>query len=336
MRRERRWGPVLVAVAALPLIVALCLLELVGPFAGPLAQAELLELRLTLPEHIFVPGALTFLAVAAAHILVCLAAIAMAVDLLRRTPRSFAFTAGGVLVAAGVISGMILVFFSLKSVAAELAYTAYEQFFTRARTPSPFVVRGASGLSPLGFALVLPTGFGIVAVAMMSAAANAQLHLFNRIFDRSAAAQAARIRQLHGRIKHCLYALSVVLVTSTVAASLYFHLPTGYELPKEDTRAAELMGRVSAYAAEMSLFWGFIFSLTLAAAVALPLVLLQQRVQRALEPPFNDRNWPRERKLVDQTGTATPGREQVKFFVTLLAPFLAAPVASFLKTVTFF
>ena len=329
MAARRTSGSSGIWLAALPLACAVLLFEVFGPFAGPLSSAELAVLKKAIPPTDFLPGEITFLSVVALHIAICAATLRLAVGLLRRTPGAATFGRTGLWVAAAVGAAIAALFLLLDSATGGLAYRAYQSFFTETELAPGFSAAGPLHISPLSLAILLPTILGVVAVAMTSAAAHAQLHLFRRLFERPGG-QAARVRQLHGRLKQCLYALSLVLVTATVSASLFFHLPTRFAvIPKSN--GEPLMARLSAFASEMSFFWGLIFSLTLAAAVGLPLVLLHARVRRALDPPFPGMERGPHRKLIEETGLLQGGREQVKFFVTLLAPLCAGPAANLLQ-----
>ena len=332
--------PVLVLAAAVPLLIAVALLQLFGAASGPLDAAELRYLGEALVKGDFLSGEITFLAVVTAHVFACGAAVFMALDLLRRTPQSAPFTRIGVLLTLAVSVGLPILMIGSSASAGRVTYGAFAAFFEHSGAAPPFAEPVfAGGPSPLALAIVLPTSFGVVAVAMMSAAANAQLQLFHAIFERRGQRQAPRVRQLHERMKRCLYTLAVVLVTSTVSASIFFHLPSRVALlPSIDPKGeqAALAARFAGFAAELSLFWGVIYTLTLAAAVGLPLFLLQARVRRALEPPPLSKASQAQRELLVTSGILAEGREQVKFFTTLLAPLVAGPVANLLQTANLF
>jgi hypothetical protein len=332
--------PGLVLAAAAPLVLAVGLLELFGPSSGPLGKAELQRLGTALVKGDFLPGEITFLAVVTAHVFACLVAIAMALHLLRRTPQSVPFARMGVLLALVVAVAVPAMMIGSTASAGRISFGAFAAFFAHAQVAAPFArPLFAGGPSPLALAIVVPTAFGVAAVAMMSAAANAQLQLFHTIFESRGQQQAARVRQLHERMKRCLYTLAVVLVTSTVSASIFFHLPSRVALaPGVAPKGVEaaLAARFADFAAELSLFWGVIYTLTLAAAVGLPLFLLQARVRRALEPPPLSKASRDQRELLITSGVLDEGREQVKFFTTLLAPLVAGPVANLLQTTTLF
>lgn len=327
-----RQGAYRVAFAAAPLLGSLILLQLFGPFAGPLGATEIEALRKAMPDSEHLPGQLTFLAVLAMHVAVCGAAIGMAWSLLRRTPGSAAFARWGIWVSVLTVVAITLVFLVIPTVAGSLAFGTYSEFFNGTETAPGWVRPILGSVSPLALAIVFPTGLGVVAVALTAAAANAQLQLFYDIWGRRGADQPARFRQLHQRMKQCLYALALVLVTSTVAGSLFFHLPARIAVAAK-TPAAGFLARFSDFASELSLFWGVTFTLTLATAVGLPLLLLHARVRRGLEPPFAAAT-AQQRKLNVEAGLLTEGREQVKFFVTLLAPLCAGSLSNVLQSVT--
>ena len=79
------------------------------------------------------------------------------------------------------------------------------------------------------------------------------------------------------------------------------------------------------------MFWGAVYSLTLFAAVGVPLLLVQKKVRdfiEALQPP--DRAEP-VRTRMTQAGVLQGGGEQFKVLLAFVAPLVSAPVASFLQ-----
>lgn len=327
-------GPWLVFFAGVPLLLAVVLLELLGAGTGPLLDTELEKLT-GLSEQRFLPGQTTFVAIVTAHVAACAVAVMMAVDMLRRTPRSRPFTLAGIAVAALFVAALPLAAIRFSGNAVELTYGVYQSFFDEVKAAPAFTTAVIGGLTPLHLGLLLPSAFGIVAVAMMSAAANAQLRLFRLVVEGRVHKQVARIRQIHDRLKRCLYALGMVLVTSTVAASLFLHLPARLAAEK-DSVEAPLLARFSSFASELSILWGLVFTLTLAAAVGLPLFLLQNRVRRALEPPPLGAAGSAQRTLLAESGIPAEGREQLKFLTALLAPLAAGPISNFLQKATLF
>lgn len=334
-RARQRRDAALIWLAGAPLVLAVLLLQLFGPLDGPLSSHDLATLRNELRTVAFLPGEITFVAVVAAHLFACLGAICIAAGLLRRTPRSAPFARTGMAVAAVFTLALPATAAVLPGNAVALSYGAFRHFFIATEAAPHFVRPVASiGPTPLDLAVLLPTAFGIVAVALMAAAAHAQLQLFRNIIEARGQRQAARIRQVHDRLKRCLYMLGLVLVTSTVAASLFFHLPSRFTA--KNAEAAGLLRRFGEFASEISLFWGAVFSLTLAAAVGLPLLLLQERVRRSLEPPPLGTASDEGRQLLTGSGTLAEGREQLKFIAALLAPLAAGPMANFINSASAF
>jgi hypothetical protein len=323
-------GPWQVFLCAAPLAVGLLLLQLFGPWAAPKGSLA----GLTVPVSGFLPGLLTFTAVVTAHVFACLAAIMMALDLLRATPRSRPFARNGLILAVAVSAILVAALVLMPSNAGELTFGGFKAFFADVDAADRFTRPLGLRVAPLHLAIFIPTGLGVVAVAMVAAAANSQLSLFGHIIATRGARQAARIRQLHGRLKRCLYSLAVVLVTSTVAATLFFHLPARLSAAK-DTQAAATLTSMGEFASEISLFWGLIYTLTLAVAVGLPILLLQNRLRRALEPPFTG---PADspRAQLASAGILSQGREQVKFLTALLAPLVAAPLTRVVESAALF
>jgi hypothetical protein len=347
LQGERR--PLHVWVAAIPLGLSVLLLQLFGPTSGPLMASELEALRSALVPSAFQPGLISFVAVAAAHICACTVVLVLALDMLRTTPNSAGFRRAGLQVAAGVGVAVVAVMILSDANAGRISYRAFETFFTRASGAAPIVSPlWSGGPTPLALATTLPTLFGVVAVAMTSAAANAQFRFLEAELKAEPPSPepdgatprrpSERVCAVHDRAKRCLYALAVVLVTSTVAASLYFHLPSQLPLASgfEKSPEAAFVARMADFGAELSLLWGMVFSLTLAAAVGLPLFLIQARLRVALEEPPLSQASKEERDVIVSSGVLAGGREQVKLLTTLLAPLIAGPVANLVQSAALF
>lgn len=162
----------------------------------------------------------------------------------------------------------------------------------------------------------------------MAAAATGQLRLLQALPDLPEADQEGLLCLVHGRIKRCLYALAVVLVTSTVAASIFFHLPSQMLAG----RSADIAKRYSHFAGELSIFWGAVYTLTLIAAVGVPLLLVQHKLRLyldGLKPP--DAAVAVHNRLAGM-GVTGKAAEQFKLILTMLAPLATGPVANFLQS----
>jgi hypothetical protein len=344
-------------LAVVPLSLAVGLLQLFAPSVPAVPAPE------TLPAAIrgsaFLPGLLTFRAITLVHLLACAGALWFAVDLLKRTPGSSAYGRAAALMTGATLLALIgSVPLGLRAVG--VSHDAVATFFTNTGIGGSFGRPTLGQVTPLEFAMLIPTAAGIAAVAAVAAAAWAQLPLFRRLVgptdrrekeakrraealraatpqDRDrhkqvaaafARAQAARINQVNDRMKRCLAVLAIVLVTSTVAASLFFHLPSAVASAVKPAEPAFSFVR---FGDELSIFWGCVYTATLAVAVGLPLYLLQERVRRLLEPPFPSEEADARRKQL--AGAAPLGglADQVKFVGTLLAPLAAGPVVNLVQ-----
>jgi hypothetical protein len=324
-----------VLLAAAPFVLAIVTLQLIGSNAGPLAGPELAFLKTKLVRHAFIPGLITYAAVVLVHICICLVAIWMAVDMVRRTPGGTRYGVVAVLMAAAIIVAFV-VGAQLPGIAAyELSYHGIVSAFRSMGAGLSFAGTDSGGVTPLALTMLLPAALGVMAVAAMAAAANAQLRGFPPPVGDTGEARAAYVGWIYARLRRCLYALSLVLVTSTISASLFFHLIGGFAAKAKSPEAA-LLARLTDYASELSIFWGCVFTLTLAAAVGLPMLLFQQRVGKRLEDLANDAAAAEESKGLTATGILSGGGEQLKFVVTCLAPLAAGPIANFAQAATMF
>jgi hypothetical protein len=326
-------SPLMVLAAAVPLLLGVALLQLFGPLSGPLTDAEIRTLHTSLPAGQFLPGELTYVAVLAVHFCACAGAVWVARDMLRETPD------GAYGRVAATMAAVLIVIVPLGALVPDvtvyrLTYTAFAENFRGAGGASFFGESSLVGVSPLVLGMLLPTWAGIVAVAAIAAAANSQLRKFPPALGHSGIARAAYVAVVHSRLKRCLVVLSIVLVTSTVAASLFFHLPGGFALLPNTPQAA-LMERLTAFASELSFFWGCIYTLTLAAAVGLPVLLFQQRVGSRIEELAADTTAVDERDGLLKAAIISSSVNQLKFVTALFAPLAAGPIANFFQVGSF-
>ena len=315
--------------SAIPLVAAVGLLQLFC-VPQPLTREELGTLSTALgtaPDYM--PGEVTYIAVALVHLLICAAAVVAALNLLRRTPGSRRFMRAGLWLGLVCLAAFPTAALLPHVAAADLSYGLFRTLLTPPGTEHHFVAR-PFGLSPLEAAILLPAAGGIFAVAFTAAAANAQLPLVGLVARTRGEARMARIVQLSERLKRCLYGLALILVTSTVLASIFFHLPANLKLP-ENSPDGPLLARLSDFAGELSIFWGAVYTVTLAVAVGLPTLMFQARVQRLLEPPFNTPLAVERRKQLAKSAVLTGSGEQLKLIAAILAPLATGPIASLVQ-----
>ncbi|MGH8575053.1 MAG: hypothetical protein ACREX8_21165, partial [Gammaproteobacteria bacterium] len=196
-------GPWLVLVSAVPVLLAVTILQLLGKPAAPLSDLQLAELGAKLGWSDFVPGLITYAAVVVAHICVCAVAIWVAVDMLRRSPDGALYGkwAAGM---AGVVIAALLIGAGIEGAAAfQLTYHAIVDAFRSMGTGAPFAGAGHGLVSPLALIMFLPSALGIVAVAAMSAAANAQLRRFPPPLGETGEARAAYVGRVYARLRQC-------------------------------------------------------------------------------------------------------------------------------------
>src|SRR3954454_23106423 len=83
--RLRRWRwHALVPLTAVPVLIGVGLLQLLGPIGGPLSPEELAFFKGGLTPDPFLAGILTLVGVLSIHVCVCLCGIALALGMLRR------------------------------------------------------------------------------------------------------------------------------------------------------------------------------------------------------------------------------------------------------------
>jgi hypothetical protein len=335
---HKRWV-LLILLASAPLLLAVALLQLLGPPAGPLSPTDLAMVRGAATES-YLAGAISYAGITTIHFFACAAAIFFALLVMKSAANPIALAAIGLGMGLTVAALMLLLgrLWGDSILLYRLTFFSLEELY-RGTGVETWLVADGPGLNVLGLAIYLPTLIGVFAVSLTAAAATGQLGMTYGRFSQTDEEQEALLCLAHSRIKRCAYALSFVLVTSTVAASLFFQLPGKLELsaagePKLAAALAVIDARIDAYGAEMTMFWGAVYSLTLFAAVGIPLLFVQKEVRDfldGLKPP--ERAEPVIGRL-KQAGVVSAGGEQIKMLVAFVAPLVSAPVASFLQTTT--
>jgi hypothetical protein len=278
-----------------------------------------------------VSGALTLSTAALIHFFVSLAALTLAILTLRNVPGSRMYASVGIALALtlAVILPLLAVTAGRSITAVNLTYFAVEDLLGATNAASP--LREAGSLTPLHIWIYGPTLLGIVSVAMMAAAAFAQLSMLDAKQIHSEAEKEALICLVYKHIKACAYMLSLVLVTSATTASLYFHLPLRALGPLNE--AGELSEqRLQAFADQLSLFWGGVFTLTLIAAIGIPLLLVQGRLRDFLDSLKPPELAVQTRDRLSKVGFLYDGREQAKLIFSFMAPLATGPLASLMQS----
>ena len=328
----------LILCAALPVGVATILLQIFGPRGEPLKGMPFDAFKSAAATSEFLPGATAYAAVTTVHLFVCTGAILFAWMLLRSVPNRATLRLTGLGLGTSVVA-LLLALPTLAPglVAFELTYNNPRQLFGVA-PDRDWLLQEELGLAPLAWAVVIPFAFGAYAVALAAAAAVGQLTLVDGEASRTEELREKQLCLATESIKRLAYALSLVLVTSTVGASLYFQLPSsliGSALTDGDKTPllASAFAQLERYGVELTMFWGATYSLTLFAAVGLPLLLVQHKVHdflNELAPPLRAR---RVRERMTKMGALTGGGEQAKLLIAVVAPLVSAPIASFAQAV---
>jgi hypothetical protein len=309
-----RWQMPLVASWAMllplgPLAIAALVLQLLGPVpdTGPLTQPAVIEAA-TVPLS---TGPLIYATAVVIHVVLSLLAISSYALIIHDTDRPSERKVAASCLAAAITVLVLAAFVALADpgiAAYRVTYFDYLQFY--AAVPDAYFDGAYLGLPHVAWAILVPTALGVVAV--MGAAAAADL-LSTGLPDPEDPADATR-------------KLRTSRVTSTLAASVFFHLPTGLY------GAEETPSRLSHYADTLSVFWGAVYTLTLITTVAVPAARLQRRTEGAgvLAEPGGEAEG---KETEAEEGIADTLLGQVRLLLALLAPLIAGPVANVLQAI---
>lgn len=360
---------VLLAVA--PLLVAGWLLQLLGPLGGPLSAHDLGRLRGALTTEPFLPGALTLIAVLAVHVCVCLGGIVLAAVILCRIygglrpallVASLGLTLGFDVLLLGVCAHRSLTVY-------RMSYFQFIDLYRGTGAEASLLHPRVLGLDALTISILLPVGLGIIGVALMMAAMLGEVQALGPPPEPEDKPFEAQLQFAYARLKRCLYILSIGLVTSTVAASLFFHLPSKLSTPglaggptmlearfdrlgsvgvEATLKQAELAGRLNTlqtaelsalrakfdeFAAELSTFWGAVFTLTLIVAAGLPVALLQHKVRLYVEKSGMPSKELAAQGRLETAGVLGGTADQVKLLLALVAPLASGPISNLVQAV---
>lgn len=310
-------------LAAVPFVVGLLTLQLIAPAAAPHGEAELLALKQASRGRVFLQGTVTYAAAVSCHVVLCLGALAFygwIVAHAKPATRRRVLVVGGVMTV--VLLPAVLVFANEEVTAFRLTYYNYEDLFRDTPAGGYLLTQSAVGPTFLSLAANLPTAFGIVTVI---AAAGAGHVLVVAMPTACEPGWKQRLHRTRDSMRVGFYLLSAVLVTSTLTASLFLHLPTRLLGEEPD-------GTLASYAGELSIYWGAIFTLTLVATIASPLVHARHRLAAIAEGVTDPDDEREARDWLSQEGLLESFGQQLRLILALLAPLITGPVANFLQS----
>jgi len=266
---------------------------------------------------------LTYIALATIHCVLCIGVVVYFVRMMqelsveqRRHARVF-FSGTGVLI-IGLI--LYLTVNADRDVLVQLGYKATCQVLQTADLPTKLVkacfTPGSVTISKLTLLAWIPTFIGMATIVFAGAFTYGNA---SALPDPDEPSWRDVVEQRTKALQKSVYALSAVLVSSTITITLFAHLPIGLFEDKSDLAKA-----LSHYAGGLSTFWGALFSLTLVATFAPPTLLLLRRAyeQDASTGPVEDlRSWLHEHVFVSL-------RKQFVNAASLLAPLLVGPLSS--------
>lgn len=306
-----------VFVTIVPLLTAIAALQLFVPDT---------ELRATLPDAWWSSqmkpagyhgGFIGFATAASVHILVCLTVIAFN---LYHLWTCAAAIRRNLIILALVYASLVCLFMVLTE---DPNLAAYKLTYLNIRELYEGTPQAEEILAGFSLHVLLPTLFGIFAVSFAATGAES---LFTE-FDRDAGKlNGETLKTKIAILKRGFQSLSVVLVSTVIAAAISFHLPARLY----DGEGAKL---ISAYADEMTIFWGAIFTLTLLATYAPHLFRLRNlsrnyaRVLQKREPGAPLPEWLSDTALFGNL------KSHVGAVFTLLAPLITGSLGNIIQTV---
>jgi hypothetical protein len=205
----------------------------------------------------------------------------------------------------------------------QLTYFAIRDLIAGGLKSSPLLPDIAFKASALSISAWVLTGFGVAAVVTATMAAGVAA----RPLPQTGTESEAWKEQFSQRVKLLqsdLYVLSLVLVSSTINASLYFHLPVTLYSKK-------LQPPVAAYLDDLTLFWATIYTLTLIASI-IPAYFHLRAQAKSYARANLDIDHPGEIRIWLSSLTANNAISgQIMNVAVLLAPLFAGPLGNMLQ-----
>lgn len=174
----------------------------------------------------------------------------------------------------------------------------------------------------LGVHVMVPTIFGIAAVI---AAATGAESLFADFDKEASRLNEKALKAKIATLKRGFQSLSVVLVSTVIAAAIAFHLPARLYTGKGE----EI---INAYADEVTIFWGAIFTLTLLATYAPQLFRLRQLSKNYIKvkkQAGDDGGLP---EWLSDTALFGNFKTHIATLFTLLAPLITGSLSGILQS----
>lgn len=173
----------------------------------------------------------------------------------------------------------------------------------------------------IGLQVIVPTIFGIAAVIFAATGAES---LFVDLDKDASALNEQAFKAKIAILKRGFQCLSIVLVSTTIAAAVFFHLPA--RLYEED--AAKI---VTAYADEVTIFWGAIFTLTLIATYAPHLFRLRTLGNRHAEALKLNADHSGLPEWLSDTALFGNFKNHLATLITLLAPLITGSLSTVIQ-----
>jgi hypothetical protein len=172
-------------------------------------------------------------------------------------------------------------------------------------------------ITPIAVVVGLPFLFGVLAV-ITAVSVGAAAATFQPIEDGEwQVSFAERVVML----QRAFYALSLVLVTSTLGLMLFFQLPA--EIALDEGRIALLR-----YARGLTIFWGAVMTLTLLAVFTPPVLALRSQAKARYRSVGEVRDF---KEWFAEQVSLSPQR-QLANLATMLAPIMIGPLGSLLQS----
>jgi len=368
-----RWHALLV-VNLVPIVVGVFILQLLGPLGGPLSGLELVMLKGALTPEAFLAGVLSLVAVLTVHVCICTGGIVLACLMLKRLEHGRSMLAFGV--GFGIAVGAVVVILSFWTApdgqhaltVYRMTYDFFRNLYADTGAEQSLLHPRLLGMDALGWAMLIPVLLGIIGVGALSAASAAELRALPTPPPAPDRRYETKLQEIQARLKRSLQLLTIGLVASTVAVSLFFHLPSklsqnsfpsrppalswnldemtdaqvdvalehaariGKAAAAQAAELGQIRGKLDDYAGELTIYWGAVFTLTLLAAGALPLIALERKVQAYSANSRNADSISAARERLGKSGLLSSGFDQVKLVAAVIAPLASGQIAGLVQS----
>ena len=278
MWRSKCDCPYEMLIPLIPVVLALGILEIYGPYGELLTGDELELLHAT--QVSFASGKLIFVAIAALHHFICIIAFFQFYALFRYVPKQIrycyiVFSTLIILLAVLFTTPILHYLVPYESRYSELAlHTLIKIYNIDVSCTNEDVRESVFSWMQFVSASTLPLVFALFPSTLFVALTNAQIRWFVYVKEY----ERGRICYIcHQSLMQCLPMLSSIWISSAILSSIWFHMPANIYNTLRKSISEDILQKLQNYGDNMALLLGTIYTLIILIMVAWPIWWLKRK-----------------------------------------------------------